>query len=74
MNTLTEEARKDKCKGGDEMTQAQHQPRKQELAPWCHIILPGCGITRVGPGQHPQYTRAHYGGEAVGGSLTSNTT
>ena len=29
---------------------------------------PCLGITRVGPGQHPQYTRADYGQEAVGGS------
>ena len=38
---------------------------KHELALWCHIILPGCGITLVGPRQHPQYTHAHHGGEAV---------
>ena len=29
----------------------------------------GLGATRVGPGQYPQYTRADFGKEAVGGSL-----
>ena len=38
------------------MTHAPQHPRKQEL--WCHIILLGCGIARVGPRQHPQYARA----------------
>ena len=33
-------------------------------------MLPGCVITRVGPSQNPQYTRAHFGGEAAGCSLT----
>ena len=28
----------------------------------------GGGITRVGPGQYPQYTRAHFGEEALGSS------
>ena len=30
---------------------------------------PGGGITRVGPGQYTQYTRADFGHEAVGSSL-----
>ena len=33
------------------------------------MLPPSCldgSITRVGPGQNPQYTRAHFGGEAVG--------
>ena len=34
---------------------------------------PACVISRVGPGQHPQYTRAHYVGEAVGGSTALST-
>ena len=33
-------------------------------------LLPGWVITRVAPGQSPQYTRAHFGGEAVGCSPT----
>ena len=33
--------------------------------------LPGWSITRVGPGQHPRYTRADFGQEAVGGSTTT---
>ena len=36
-------------------------------------ILSGWVISRVGPRQHPQYTRADYGQGAVGGSLTTNT-
>ena len=32
---------------------------------------PGWSITRVGPGQHPRYTRADFGQEAVGGSTTT---
>ena len=31
-------------------------------------------ITRVGPGQNPQYTRAHFGGQAVGCSPTPQHT
>ena len=45
------------------------QPRKQRAGA---LMLPSScldgSITRVGPGQHPQYTRALYGGKAVGGS------
>ena len=45
------------------------QPRKQRAGA---LMLPSScldgSITRVGPGQHPQYTRALFGGEAVGGS------
>ena len=33
----------------------------------------GIGSTRVGPGLHPQYTRADYGQEAVGGPKNSTT-
>ena len=36
-------------------------------------ILPGWRATRVGPGQYPQYTRALYGGEAVGSSPSETT-
>ena len=35
--------------------------------------LPGWRATRVGPGQYPQYTRALYGGEAVGSSPSETT-
>ena len=45
------------------------QPRKQRAGA---LMFPssclGGSITRVGLGQHPQYTRALNGGEAVGGS------
>ena len=34
--------------------------------------LPRWAITRVGPGLSPQYTRAHFGGEAVGCSATAH--
>ena len=34
-------------------------------------ILPGWRATRVGPGLHPQYTRAQFAGEAVGGLSSS---
>ena len=33
----------------------------------------GIGSTRVGPGFHPQYTRAWYAGEAVGGPSNSTS-
>ena len=36
--------------------------------------LPVWVITRVGPSQHPQYSRADYDQEAVEGSLTTSTT
>ena len=43
------------------------QPQKQRAGA---LMLPSScldgSITRVGPGQHPQYTGALYGGEAVG--------
>ena len=42
----------------------------QELALWWLTFLLGGVIT---PGQHPQYTRAHYGGKAVGGSTALST-
>ena len=45
------------------------QPSKQRSGA---LMLPSScldgSITRVGPGQHPQYTRVLFGGEAVGGS------
>ena len=44
----------------------------QELALWWLTILPGW-VTRVGLGQHPQYIRAWYAREAVGGSYTTDT-
>ena len=50
------------------------QTRKHELALWWLTILLGWVITRVGPGQNPQYTRAHLGGEAVGCSPTPQHT
>ena len=45
---------------------------KHELALRWPTILPGWVITRVGPGEHPQYTRAHYL-KAVGGSTVLST-
>ena len=42
--------------------------RRLEREPWrsgVPIILPGWRVTRVGPRHDPQYTRAHFGGEAV---------
>ena len=36
--------------------------------------FPGWVITRVGPGQNPQHTRAHFGGEAVGCAPTPRHT
>ena len=53
----------------DNTTTALH-----ELALWWFTTLPGWSITRVGPSQHPQYTRADFGQQAVGGSLTASTT
>ena len=41
-----------------------------ELALLWPTILPGWVISRVRRGQHPEYIRADYGQEAVGGSLT----
>ena len=52
----------------------QKQTRKHELALWWLTILPGWVITRVGRCQNPQYTRAHFGGEAVGCSLALHDT
>ena len=48
------------------IVQANTQARAGALI----TILPGWVITRVGLGQNPQYTRAHFGGEAVGCSPT----
>ena len=48
----------------------QKQTRKHDLALCWLTILPGWVVTRVSPGQNPQYTRAaHFGGKAVGCSL-----
>ena len=45
------------------------QTRKQDLALAHHPV-----ITRLGPGQNPQYNRAHFGEEAVGCSPTPQHT
>ena len=51
------------------------QSRKQRAGA---LMLPSScldgSITRVGPGCHPQYTRALFGGEAVGGSSQQHST
>ena len=51
------------------------QPRKQRAGA---LMFPtSCldgGITRVCPSQYPQYTRALYGGEAVGSSSQQHST
>ena len=52
----------------------QKQTRKHDLALCWLTILPGWVVTRVSPGQNPQYTRAHFGGKAVGSSLTLQRT
>ena len=44
--------------------------RSSDGSPSC---LGGSSNTRVGPGQNPQCTRAHFGGEAVGCSTSSTT-
>ena len=47
-----------------------HRPARHDVPPPCL----GGAFTRVGPGQHPRYTRADFGLEAVGGSTTTTRT
>ena len=45
-----------------------HRTSKHASTSWRSDGSPSCpdgGVTRVGPGQNPQYTRALFGGEAV---------
>ena len=54
-----------------------HRTSKHASKSWRSDGSPSClggVITRVGPGQNPQYTRALFGGEAVGCSPTSKHT
>ena len=67
------------CVGADEQlsprtrvydTRKHQSTRRNTYTSWrsgVPIILPGWTVTRVGPGLHPQYTRADFGQEAVGG-------
>ena len=69
------ETHKPNCHNKSRQQQPPHkQTRKQELALWWLTILPGWVITRVGLSQNPQYTRAHFGGEAAGCSPTPQHT
>ena len=46
-----------------------HRTSKHASKSWRSDDSPSC-LRGSGPGQNPQYTRAHFGGEAVGGSPT----
>ena len=64
------------CKRTQYKTKRQDFPQKERDTVYdapLHTDLGGASHG-LGPGQHPQYTRADFGQEAVGGSTTTTRT